>query len=148
MMTTTLSFPEAVAFIEKAISVPISLRYAESVTATDATYMESKMQQEVEEMMRNPSQAAARNGELEEASFWSLPMEVFVGCATTPSRPTSSSWFALGALIQNRIASPTTLRNTAGSLQSKRSPSLAVLLDPTKSFSTLRPSIFAADTTS
>ena len=66
MMTTTLSFPEAVAFIEKAISVPISLRYAESVTATDATYMESKMQQEVEEMMRNPSQAAARNGELEE----------------------------------------------------------------------------------
>jgi hypothetical protein len=66
LMTTTLSFPEAVAFIEKSISVPISLRYAESVTATDAAYVERKLQQEVEEMMRNPSPAAARNGELEE----------------------------------------------------------------------------------
>ena len=66
MTTTTLSFPEAVAFIGKAISVPISLRYAESVTATDANYVRHKLQEEVEEMMRNPSQAAARNGKLEE----------------------------------------------------------------------------------
>lgn len=66
MMTTTLSFPEAVAFVEKSIPVSISLRYAEAVTSTDATYMESKLQQEVAEMMRNPSQAAARDGELEE----------------------------------------------------------------------------------
>lgn len=66
MMTTTLSFPEAVAFVEKSISVPVSLRYAESVTATDANYVEHKLQEEVEEMMRNPSQAAARNGKLEQ----------------------------------------------------------------------------------
>jgi len=66
MTTTTLSFPEAVAFIDKAICVPISLRYAEAVTATDADYVKRKLQQEVDEMMRNPSQAAARNGELEE----------------------------------------------------------------------------------
>ena len=66
MMTTNLSFPEAVATIDKAISVPISLRYAESVTATDADYVAHKLQEEVSEMMRNPSQAAARNGDLED----------------------------------------------------------------------------------
>lgn len=66
LMTTTLSFPEAVTFVEKSIPVSISLRYAEAVTETDAAYVEATLSQEVEEMKRNPSQAAARNGDLQD----------------------------------------------------------------------------------
>lgn len=65
-VTTSVSFPEAVAFVEKAIPVSVSLRYVEDVTETDAVYVEAKLDLEVEEMKRNPSQAAARNGELKD----------------------------------------------------------------------------------
>lgn len=66
MTAASMSFPEGVSFIGRFLPTKVSLKHHEDVTATVGRDLSARQQQEVEQMESSPSQAASRNGDLED----------------------------------------------------------------------------------